>query len=336
VRGRSQGQTFKGTLMPKRVLDGEALWGSTKLSECPEWAILYYSWLYPLADANGSFELTNLRVIWCKVAAILPNFTLDVLTEIIRIFEQCGLLFTWSVNGKRYGHWTGSEKPGRLPQPARRNCRYGPLLAPPVPREQLQQYQSRQQTCRAATAQTSLCDINCVAGGDSGSVAGSGVGLGIGEGNPSLSEAGASDQAASGQPAKVKSPKLAPSDAGRRAADFLRERIHQNNPTARITDEQVLRWAGEADAMMRLDKRTEQQMLEHIDWSQKDQFWRSNILSIGALRKQFDRITMKMQEESSKRHGGTNGNGRSGGALRPKPGTPTKSGPVSLSNAVPN
>jgi hypothetical protein len=184
-----------------------------------------------------------------------------------------------------------------------------------------------------------LCDVNCVAGRDSGSVAGFGfgVGLGIGEGNPSLSEADASDQAASGQPTKkTKSPKLPPSDAGRRVADFLRKRVHENNPTARITEYQVLKWAGEADAMMRLDKRTEQQISEHIDWSQKDQFWRSNILSIGALRRQFDRITMKMREESSKRHGGTSGNGRSGGALRPEPGTPTKSGPVSLSNAVPN
>ncbi len=129
--------------MPKRVLDGEALWGSTKLSECPEWAIPFYAWLYPLADANGSFELTNLRVIWCKVAAILPNFTLDTLTDVIRIFEQRGLLFTWPVDGKRYGHWTGSEKPGRLPAPARRTKRYGPILAPAVPASELRDYLAR-------------------------------------------------------------------------------------------------------------------------------------------------------------------------------------------------
>jgi hypothetical protein len=324
--------------MPKRVLDGEALWGSTKLSECPEWAIPFYAWLYPLADANGSFELTNVRVVWCKVAAIMPHFTLETLTEIISIFEKRGLLFTWSENGKRYGHWTGSDKPGRLPQPTRRTTKYGPIYAPLVPREQLQHYQSRRQHCRAATAQASLCDANCVAGNDSASVVGFGVGLGIGEGEPSSSEAAASDQAGAHHSAKNgKSPKSPPSDAGRRVADLLRLRILQNNPTARVTDDQVRKWAGEADAMMRLDKRTEQQIAEHIDWSQKDQFWRSNILSIGALRKQFDRITMKMQEESSKRQGGTSGNGRNGaGALRPEPGKHTKRCPESLSNALPN
>lgn len=293
--------------MPKRVLHGEALWGSTKLSECPEWAIPFYAWLYPLADANGSFELTNLRVIWCKVAAILPTFTLDTLTQIIGIFENRGLLFTWSVDGKRYGHWTGSEKPGRLPQPARRNSRYGPLLAPAVPGEQLQDYQLRHRKCRAATAQGSLCD--------SESIAGVGFGFGIGEGKPSSSEAGASDQVGSHRPSKNDgAPRDLPSEAGRRAADFLHLRILHNNPAARITDDQVLKWAGEADAMARLDKRTEQQITEHIDWSQKDQFWRTNILSMGALRRHFDRITMKMKEESQRRHGGTKGNGKLSGA----------------------
>lgn len=141
--------------MPKRVLDGDAMWGSTKLSECPEWAIPFYAWLYPLADANGSFELTNPRVLWCKVAAILPSLTLETLTELIHIFEDRGLLFTWTEHGKRYGHWTGSEKPGRLPQPARRTARYGPLLAPVVPVEQLQSFQLRQQKCRTATAEVS-------------------------------------------------------------------------------------------------------------------------------------------------------------------------------------
>jgi hypothetical protein len=176
--------------LPKRVLDGEAIWGSTKLSECPEWAIPFYAWIYPLADANGSFELTNLRVIWCKVAAILPNFTLVTLTEVLRTFEDRGLLFVWSENGKRYGHWTGSEKPGRLPQPARRTVRYGPMLAPPIPREQLQEYQLRQQECRTATAQASLCDSGRVAGGDSFGVAGFGVGVGLGVGE---GKEGASD-----------------------------------------------------------------------------------------------------------------------------------------------
>lgn len=133
--------------MPKRVLDGEALWGSTKLSELSdrglEWMVPEYSWFYPLADANGSFEITNLRIIWGKIAAIRPHLTLDNVREIVRAFGEHGLLFTWEQDGKRYAHWTGSEKPGRLPAPARRTKRYGPILAPAVPASELRDYLAR-------------------------------------------------------------------------------------------------------------------------------------------------------------------------------------------------
>lgn len=129
--------------MPKRVLDGDAMWASTKLSELPEWMIPEYAWLYPLADANGSFEITNLRIIWGKVAAIRSHFTLENLQEIFRTFHESGLLFTWERDGKRFAHWVGSEMPGRLPAPARRTKRYGPILAPVVPAGELRDYVAR-------------------------------------------------------------------------------------------------------------------------------------------------------------------------------------------------
>ena len=55
--------------MPKRVIDFDALWASDKLAACARWAQAEYAWLYGLADASGSFELTNLRVIWGRAAA---------------------------------------------------------------------------------------------------------------------------------------------------------------------------------------------------------------------------------------------------------------------------
>jgi hypothetical protein len=67
--------------MPKRVLDFDALWASDKLASCAEWAQSEYAWLYGLADAGGSFEMTNLRVIWGRVAAIRKNLTLERLKE---------------------------------------------------------------------------------------------------------------------------------------------------------------------------------------------------------------------------------------------------------------
>ena len=127
--------------MPKRVIDFDALWASDKLAACAEWAQSEYAWLYGLADASGSFEITNLRVIWGRVAAIRKNLTLERLQEIFDEFMARGLLFTWEENGKRYGHWTGSDVPGRLPAPSWR-VRLE-KLAPPIPPEALAAYSAR-------------------------------------------------------------------------------------------------------------------------------------------------------------------------------------------------
>lgn len=124
--------------MPKRVIDFDALWASDKLASCAEWAQCEYAWLYGLADASGSFEMGNLRVIWGRVAAIRKNLTLERLGEIFDEFIARGLLFTWAENGKRYGHWTGSDVPGRLPPPSWRMRLE--KLAPPVPRQALAAY----------------------------------------------------------------------------------------------------------------------------------------------------------------------------------------------------
>jgi len=124
--------------MPKRVIDFDAMWASDKLAACAEWAQAEYAWLYGLADCAGCFELTNLRVIWGRVAAIRRNFSIERLEQVIDEFHDKRLLFIWTANGKRYGHWTGSDVPGRLPPPSWRNRLE--RLAPPVPREQLEMF----------------------------------------------------------------------------------------------------------------------------------------------------------------------------------------------------
>jgi hypothetical protein len=135
--------------MPKRVIDFDAMWGSDKLAACAEWAQAEYAWLYGLADASGCFELTNLRVIWGRVAAIRRNLSLERLEQIFHEFQDKGLLFVWEENGKRYGHWTGSDVPGRLPAPSWR-IRLE-RLAPPVPKAQLAEFVSRFSRGRAAS-----------------------------------------------------------------------------------------------------------------------------------------------------------------------------------------
>jgi hypothetical protein len=135
--------------VPKRVIDFDAMWGSDKLASCAEWAQAEYAWLYGLADASGCFELTNLRVIWGRVAAIRRNLSLERLEQIFHEFQDKGLLFVWEENGKRYGHWTGSDVPGRLPAPSWR-VRLE-RLAPPVPKQQFAEFMSRFSRGRAAS-----------------------------------------------------------------------------------------------------------------------------------------------------------------------------------------
>jgi len=140
VQGRAK-SIEAGCEMPKRVLDFDAMWASDKLGSCAAWAQAEYAWLYGLADASGSFEITNLRVIWGRVAAIRNNLTIERLEQVFDEFIARGLLFTWEENGKRYGHWTGSDVPGRLPPPSWR-ARLE-KLAPPVPQKQLAAYVAR-------------------------------------------------------------------------------------------------------------------------------------------------------------------------------------------------
>jgi hypothetical protein len=136
--------------MPKRVLDFDAMWGSDKLAACAPWAQAEYAWLYGLADASGCFELTNLRVIWGRVAAIRGNLTIERLEQVFAEFQDKGLLFVWEHEGKRYAHWTGSDVPGRLPPPSWRMRLE--RFAPPVPKQRLAEYMAGFARGRAALA----------------------------------------------------------------------------------------------------------------------------------------------------------------------------------------
>jgi len=134
--------------MPKRVIDFDAMWGSDKLAACAAWAQAEYAWLYGLADASGCFEMTNLRVIWGRVAAIRANLTIERLEQVFAEFQDKGLLFVWEHEGKRYAHWTGSDVPGRLPPPSWRMRLE--KFAPPAPKQRLAEYMGKFARGRAA------------------------------------------------------------------------------------------------------------------------------------------------------------------------------------------
>ena len=74
-----------------------------------------------------------------------------------------------------------------------------------------------------------------------------------------------------------------------RLSELLLEKILFRNPNLQT-------WAKDIDLMIRLDKRTPEDIQRVIKWSQADTFWQSNILSTAKLRKQFDQLWLKMGE----------------------------------------
>lgn len=73
--------------------------------------------------------------------------------------------------------------------------------------------------------------------------------------------------------------------ARRNVAQFVGE-----NHAKRITVNDA--WLDAADKMLRLDGFTVEQIQALIDWTADDQFWRTNIRSMGTLREKVDRLAM--------------------------------------------
>lgn len=66
-----------------------------------------------------------------------------------------------------------------------------------------------------------------------------------------------------------------------------------NNQNAKHPNLQT--WAKGFDLIIRVDKRSKEDVRKVMAWSQRDSFWQGNILSPGALRKQFDKLVVQMK-----------------------------------------
>jgi len=88
-----------------------------------------------------------------------------------------------------------------------------------------------------------------------------------------------------------------------RLSELLFQLMVENNPGAKKPNFQT--WAKDIDKMLRIDKRTPEEIDMVIRWSQKDGFWFKNILSTSKLRKQFDQMWLKIQKEPNTKRGKT-------------------------------
>ena len=85
------------------------------------------------------------------------------------------------------------------------------------------------------------------------------------------------------------------SEEGLRLAGGLLSCMKIHNP--KLKEPSLESWAKEFDKIMRIDKRTFEEIKDMIIWCQKDQFWHRNILSPSKLRKQWDRLYLDQNSE---------------------------------------
>lgn len=101
--------------MPKRMIDGEALWTSGKLKKVQTGFRAHYANWLPLAEANGVFEV-DFDIIRSRVYPIIdPAMDASGVEVVYREFVRTGLIREWYEQEKRWAYFVGIDKPGRLP-----------------------------------------------------------------------------------------------------------------------------------------------------------------------------------------------------------------------------
>lgn len=82
-------------------------------------------------------------------------------------------------------------------------------------------------------------------------------------------------------------------------ASRLEEHLTRNNPGRKPTAVSTIQqWADEVRLMAERDERALSMIRDVLDWSQDDDFWKTNILSMGKLRKKFDQLVLQMRREA--------------------------------------
>ena len=118
-----------------------------------------YAWLVPIVGDRGVFEYDARRIWAFAYATNRPDWTAEMVEQLLEELVRVKLIFRWTdEDGKCWGYWVGSEKPGLLPKPSERHSKF------PIPdTAALQRFLGGQDAAQGLT--------------------GIGLGIGIGSGN---------------------------------------------------------------------------------------------------------------------------------------------------------
>jgi hypothetical protein len=107
--------------MPRRIVDGERTWRSSKLRQvAPEAYRAEYTWLLPLANDIATFECDPVVIRGVAYSINRPSVTVEDVKKFLEEFERVKLLYRWCVGDKVWGYWVGMDQPGLLPKPSER------------------------------------------------------------------------------------------------------------------------------------------------------------------------------------------------------------------------
>lgn len=76
-------------------------------------------------------------------------------------------------------------------------------------------------------------------------------------------------------------------------SDYLRKCINKNLPNEEFSEHTLQNWAADIDKLIRIDKKDPDDIAAVIEWCQKDDFWKSNILSGKKLREKYLQLSIK-------------------------------------------
>lgn len=82
-----------------------------------------------------------------------------------------------------------------------------------------------------------------------------------------------------------------------RLANLLAVRTKANYDFTKITDTILKQWSADIEKIHRIDKYDWQLIEGVLEWSQKDDFWCQNVRSGKTLRKQFEKLLVKMKAQ---------------------------------------
>ncbi len=94
------------------------------------------------------------------------------------------------------------------------------------------------------------------------------------------------------QKSEVRGGEKSPSPPAIRCAQVLSDMIFKNFPNRTAPTEAILmNWAREADRIYNIDKHGWEEIFSLLEWSQVDEFWKSNILSMKKFREKWNILT---------------------------------------------